>query len=76
MVFPCRDESCKKSFSTEFNRNKHEKLKEHAPETSIREIPRDARSGLIKCPNTDCATTSKYKYNFNICHLMRSMIQT
>ena len=63
MGFFCRDESCQKSFSTRFNRNQHEKLKGHAPETSNREIPRGEKSGLFKCPTIDCATTSKYKYN-------------
>ena len=63
MVFSCRDESCKKSFSARFNRNRHEKLKAQAPETSNRQIPCDGKSGLFKCPTTDCATTSKYKYN-------------
>ena len=62
MVFPCCDESCKKSFSTRFNCNKHERLKGHAPKILNREIPRDKKSGLFKCPTTDCATTSKYKY--------------
>ena len=72
MVFPCRDDSCKINFSTRFNRNRHEKLKGHAPETSNREIPRDEKNELFKCPATDCATTSKYKYNIikhlKICH--------
>ena len=63
MVFPGRDESCKKSFSTRFNCNKHEKLKGHAPATSKREIARNEKSGLFKCPTTDCAAASEYKYN-------------
>ena len=32
MAFPCRDENCKKSFSTKYNRNKHEKRKGHGPQ--------------------------------------------
>ena len=71
MAFVCCDESCKISFSTRINGKKHEKLKGHAPETSNREIPRDEKSGLFKCLTTDCATTSKYKYNI-IKHLKSS----
>ena len=63
MVFPCREESCKESFSRRFNHNKHEKSKGHAPDTSNREIHRDEKRELLKCPTTDCVTTSKYKYN-------------
>ena len=63
MGFPCRDEKCKKSFSTRFNRNKHEKLKGHAAVTSDRKIPMDETTGLFKCPTINCTTTSKYNYN-------------
>ena len=56
-VFSCRDENCKKGFSTRFNRDKHEKLNGYATETSNREIPCDEKSGLFKCSTTDCATT-------------------
>ena len=52
VVFPCRNESCKKSL-TRFNHNKHVKLKGHTPETSNKEIPCDEKSGLFKCPTTD-----------------------
>ena len=35
----------------------------HAPATSDREIARNEKSGLFKCPATDYAATSEYKYN-------------
>ena len=32
MAFPCRGENCKKSFSTNSNRNKYKKLKNDGPQ--------------------------------------------
>ena len=63
MGFLCRDEKCRKSFSTRFNRNKHEKLKGHAAVTSDRKIPMDETTGLFKYPTINCTTISKYNYN-------------
>lgn len=65
MVFLCREESCKKPFSTKFNRNKHERSKKHFQEDAktIREIPFDRSTKLFSCPTIDCTTTSKYKDN-------------
>ena len=65
MVFPCCNESCKKQFSSKFNRNKHEKIKGHSQENAkpIRKIPFDRSTKLFSCPTIDCTTTSKYKDN-------------
>ena len=66
MRFPCRDESCGKSFSTKFNRNKHERATGHfqeEQERSVREIPFDESKKLYMCPTDDCKTSSKFKHN-------------
>ena len=63
MVFLCRDENCKKSFSIKSNRNKHEKLKKHGPIITKTRILFDESSKLYACPTEDCNVQSKYKAN-------------
>ena len=64
MPFPCRRESCKKQFSTKFNRNRHEWIKKHyqADEGSIHNIPYDEQTKLYSCLTTNY-TTSRYEQN-------------
>ena len=63
MVVYCRSDHCNKTFSTIFNRNKHEKKKGHGPKDQKREIPYDAEQNLFSCPSAQCETSAKYKYN-------------
>ena len=63
MVVYCRSDHCNKTFSTIFNRNKHEKKKGHGPKDQKREIPYDAEQNLFLCPSAQCETSAKYKYN-------------
>ena len=60
MSFVCRGVDCKKSFSSKFNRNKHERIKGHFLQSSL-EIPYDDSTGLFSCSTVGCQTTSKYK---------------
>ena len=60
MSFVCRGVDCKKSFSSKFNRNKHERIKGHYLQSSL-EIPYDDSTGLFSCSTVGCQTTSKYK---------------
>lgn len=62
MVFCCRGENCKSSFSTKSNRNKHEKKKGHGPEPTPKPII-ECVGDLFVCPNDECSTSSKYKAN-------------
>ena len=60
MVFPCRDENCKKLFSTKYNRNKHEKKKGHGPQ--LQGKPKILSiENLYYCPTNGCTVKSKYK---------------
>ena len=63
MVVYCRSDHCNKTFSTIFNRNKHEKKKGHGPKDQKREIPYDAEQNIFLCPSAQCETSAKYKYN-------------
>ena len=66
MKFLCRNNDCGKSFSTKFNRNKHERTSGHfheEAERSVRVIPFDESKNLYVCPTVDCKTSSKYKHN-------------
>ena len=61
MVFTCRKENCKKSFSTRSNRNKHERLKNQRPPTDDKnEIP--CFDDVFHCPQNGCVSKSKYKH--------------
>ena len=70
MSFPCRNDSCKKQFSTKFNRNKHERIKGHYQKAvrSARDIPHYGATKLYSCPTANCTATSKYNHNI-IIHL-------
>ena len=62
MVFTCREENCKKSFSNNPYRNKHERLKNHRPQTEDKnEIP--LFDDVFHCPTNGCVTKSRYKHN-------------
>ena len=64
MVFPCRNETCSKQFSTKFSRNKHERIKVHFHEKKgSHKIPFDETKQLYTCPTENCTTSSKYKPN-------------
>ena len=62
MVFICLKENCKKSFSSKSNRNKHERLKNHRPQTDGKnKIP--YFKDVFHCPTNGCVTKYKYKHN-------------
>ena len=62
MVFTCCEENCKKSFSTKSNWNKHERLKNHRPQTDDKnESP---FFDVFHCQTNGCVTKSEYKHNF------------
>ena len=65
MGFPCRNERCKKQFSTKVNRNKHDRTKRHYQEAvrSTRDIPYNGATKLYSCSTANCTATSKYKHN-------------
>ena len=63
MVYPCRNKDCGRSFSTVFNRNKHEKLKGHWLQKKNNVIEFNKDLYLCICPTARCNTTSKYKNN-------------
>lgn len=62
MVFQCRDKNCIQSFSTTYNRNKHERNKGHAPQ--LQDQPKIiCIENLYHCPTNGCTIKSKYKAN-------------
>ena len=62
MVFPCRNEKCERSFSTISNRNKHERGKNHGPQSEDKiEIP--FFNDAFHCPIVGCDTKSNNKHN-------------
>ena len=62
MVFTCREENCKESFTTKSNRNTHERLKNHRPQTDDKnESP---FFDVFHCQTNGCVTKSEYKHNF------------
>ena len=62
VVFICLKENCKKSFSSKSNRNKHERLKNHRPQTDGKnKIP--YFKDVFHCPANGCVTKYKYKHN-------------
>ena len=62
MVFRCRNEKCERSFSTISNRNKHERLKNHGPQSEDKiEIP--FFNDAFHCRIDGCDTKSNYKHN-------------
>ena len=62
MVFTCGEENCKKSFTTKSNRNTHERLKNHRPQTDDKnEIP--FFDDVFHYPANGCVTKSKYKHD-------------
>lgn len=61
MPFQCRDENCTKTFSTTYNRNKHERSKGHSPQIHQRNIV--CIENIYHCPTEGCTVTSKYKAN-------------
>ena len=63
MVYPCRNKDCGRSFSTVFNRNKHEKLKRHWLNKKNNVIEFKKELSLFICPTAASGTTSKYKNN-------------
>ena len=63
MTYPCRGNDCHKSFSTSYNRNKHEKAKGHWSENKKTSIEFNEETSLFICPTAGCSTTSKYKSN-------------
>ena len=63
MVYPCRNKDCGRSFSTVFNRNKHEKLKRHRLNKKNNVIEFKKELSLFICPTAGSGTTSKYKNN-------------
>ena len=58
VVFPCRGENCKKSFSKKSNRNKHEKLKNDGPQLQEK-IPR----ALTIFTANGCDVEFKYEHS-------------
>ena len=63
MVYLCCGKKCGKSFSTTFNRNKHEKVKGLWPEKKDTVIEFNKESRLFVCPTTGYSTTSQYRSN-------------
>ena len=63
MVYFCLGKECGKSFSTTFNRNKHEKAKGHWSEKKNTVIEFNKESRLFVCPTAGCSTTSQYRSN-------------
>ena len=62
VVFNCLKENCQKSFSSKFNWNKHERLKNHRPQTDGKnKIP--YFKDVFHCPTNGCVTKYKYKHN-------------
>ena len=61
VMIPCRSVYCDKKFSTNTNRNKHERAKGHGPKDKLTKIQFDSENGLYLCPTSNCKTTSGHK---------------
>ena len=59
MKVSCR--TCIKKFSTNTNRNKHERLTGHGPKDNSKKVPFDTDNGVYLCPTANCNTSASTK---------------
>ena len=61
VMIPCRSVYCDKKFSTNTNRNKHERAEGHGLKDKLTKIQFDSENGVYLCPTSNCKTTSGHK---------------
>ena len=59
-MIPCRSVYRDKKFSTNANRNKHER-EGHDPKDKLTKIQFDSENCVYLCPTSNCKTTSGHK---------------
>ena len=59
MKVSCR--TCTNKFSTNTNRNKHERLTGHRPKDNSKKVAFDAENDVYLCPTANCNTSASTK---------------
>ena len=54
VMIPCRSVYCDEKFSTNTNRNMHERAKGHGPKDKLTKIQFDSENGVYLCPTSNC----------------------